>query len=599
MNLIGKIFNNRYWITEKIGTGGMAEVYKATDKVLSREVAVKVLHSHYAQDSNFIARFKREAKAAANLTHPNIVAVHDWGEEEGIYYIVMEYVKGKSLREILNEKGPLPVEWAIDIASQVLSALSFAHRKGVIHRDIKPHNILITDDGLVKVTDFGIAQVKLLGEKEEEVMGTAYYISPEQVQGLPATEASDIYSLGVVFYEMLTGEVPFKGSTPTAIASKHVKEDPIPPQEINPNVPPEVGIIALKAMAKNPLDRYQSADEMREALERVREGYFLRKVGEEEVEKTIVLPSTPQKQRHISWVAILLGIFLLMSLGALGGFFYWQRMLFLNRVEVPSLIGRDVDSAQKLLKKKGLKLKVEKEEYSKEVPPNHIISQDPEPGTKLKKGSEIRVVVSKGVEKVEVPEVVGLDEVEAGSILGGLGLKAVVEERVYSEEYEEGEVISQDPKPGSKLPKGSEVRLVISKGVELVVVPDVINLSISEAISTLKKAGLKYTKKEKSSETIPEGTVISQNPSPGIEVKKGTTVELVVSSGPPKITVPDVVGEDETTARTTLQDAGFLVETVTTTTTPENVGLVVSQSPEGGALAPKGSTVTIWIGVLP
>jgi serine/threonine-protein kinase len=599
MDLIGKIFNNRYWITEKIATGGMAEVYKATDKVLSREVALKILNPTYSENSDFIARFKREAKAAANLTHPNIVAVHDWGEEEGIYFIVMEYVKGKNLKEIINESGPLQVEWAIDITRQVLSALSFAHRKNVIHRDIKPHNILITDDGLVKVTDFGIAQVKLLGEREKEIIGTACYISPEQAQGLPATEASDIYSLGVVFYEMLTGKVPFTGSTPSQIASKHLKEEPIPPHEVNFKIPPEVGVIALKAMAKNPLDRFQSADEMREALEKISAG-FTRTMEEVESEKTMVLPQAiPQRKTRIFWVSLFLTIFLLLSIGAIGGFLLWQRSLFANKVEVPSVVGMDIDSARRVLQKKQLKLKIEKREFSKEVPPDHIISQDPPPGTKIKKESEVRVVVSKGVEKVEVPDVVGLDEVEAASLLGELGLKAVVDERVYSDEFEESEVTSQTPAAGAKVPKGSEVHLIVSKGIELVVVPDVINLSQNEAISALKKVGLKYTLKSKESETIPEGTVISQNPAPGIEVKKWTTVELTVSSGPPKVTVPDVVGMDEMTAQDTLDNLGFLVDTKTATSTPDNVGLVVNQSPEAGTEAPKGSTVTIWVGVLP
>jgi serine/threonine-protein kinase len=601
MDLIGKVFGNRYWITEKIATGGMAEVYKATDKVLSREVALKILNPTYSENSDFIARFKREAKAAANLTHPNIVAVHDWGEEDGTYFIVMEYVKGKNLKEIINESGPLQVEWAIDITRQVLSALSFAHRKNVIHRDIKPHNILITDDGLVKVTDFGIAQVKLLGEREKEIMGTAYYISPEQVQGLPATEASDIYSLGVVFYEMLTGKVPFTGSTPSQIASKHLKEEPIPPHEVNFNVPPEVGVIALKAMAKNPLDRFQNADEMKEALEKISAG-FTQTMEAVEAEKTMVLPQAmPQRQRRarIFWIALFLTLFLLLSVGAIGGFLLWQRSLFANKVEVPSVVGMEIDAAKRVLQKKELKLVVEKREFSREVPPNHIISQDPPPGTKIKKGSEVKVVVSRGVEKVEVPDVVGLDEVEAASLLGELGLKAVVKERIYSEEYEESEVTSQTPAPGVKIPKGSEVYLIVSKGIELVIVPDVINLSQSEAISALKKAGLKYTIKKKESETIPEGSVISQNPAPGIEVRKWTRVELTVSSGPPKVTVPDVVGMDELTAQNTLDNLGFLVESKTTTSTPDNAGLVVSQSPEAGTEAPKGSTVTIWVGVLP
>jgi serine/threonine-protein kinase len=596
VDLTGKLFGDRYWINKKIGSGGMAEVYEATDKVLSRKVALKILHPSFSQDENFITRFRREAKAAANLTHPNIVAVHDWGQENSTYYIVMEYVTGKSLQDLIKESAPLPPRTAIDILNQVLNALSFAHKKGVIHRDVKPHNILITEEGLIKVTDFGIAQAKMSSEEEEPtVMGTAYYVSPEQAQGLPASEASDIYSAGVVLFQMLTGDVPFKGKSAVDIAIKHVNDPPPDPRSLNPSVPPSLAEVIAKALAKDPLDRFQTADEMREALNRIERG--LPPTEDISMEKTAILrPREFKVPRRYPWAFIIVALFLVLLLGSLGGFYLWQRALFANRVAVPSLVGESFERARQILQERGLNLRVGGRKFSNTTPKNYILEQDPEPGTKLKKGETVTVILSKGVAMIKVPDVVGLDEADAGSVLGNKGLSVGKIEREYSKDYAEGVVISQDPEAGTKVPKGSSVDLVISRGVETVLVPNLISQSVDEATAALAQIGLKYKVKYEYDDIIPEGKVIRQNPLPGIEVEAGSLVEITVSKGSDKVIMPDVVGETEAAAKSELEGLGLSVEVTTTTAPPADIGKVVDQDPPSGTEITIGSTVKIWIG---
>jgi len=592
------IFGNRYQVVGRLGSGGMAEVYEAFDRVLGRTVAVKVLHPTYSRDPNFVARFRREAQAAANLTHPNIVAVYDWGQLRDTYYIVMEKVEGESLKDLINRQGALPLSLAIDIAKQVASALSFAHKRGVIHRDIKPHNILLTEDGTAKVADFGIAQADSTSLTQEGmVVGTAQYISPEQAEGLPATEASDVYSLGVVMFEMLTGTSPFQGETPVAVALKHLQE-PVPsPRALNPEVPEEVEAIIFRCLAKNPLDRYQSALELKADLERIEKGLPV-EISPLSDEKTMVLPTPRLEKRRLSlWAVVGITIFALLMLTA-GAFALWQQMLIASRVVVPNVEQETLSEARKILREKGLKLKVVEEKFSDLYPKDTVISQDPEPGRIVKKGTVVKVVVSLGIELVEVPDVVGMEAIEAASLLGEKGLVAESEEG-YSDKVAEGLVISQDPAAGEKVPRGSKITLLVSKGAETLIVPDVVGFLANEATRTLVKEGFKYSLKYQPSDVVAKGRVIKQSPPAGSEGKRGTVVTIYVSTGKAKVAVPNVIGLDESAATDALESAGFVVQAFDTPTTdPTKIGLVINQTPAGGTMANRGSVVKIYVGVI-
>lgn len=597
----GTTLKNRYKILKKIGSGGMADVYLAEDLVLGRKVAVKVMHENLASDESFVRRFKREAQAAANLNHPNIVSVYDWGSENGTYFIVMEYITGKTLKEMINQKGALPLSHGLNIARQIASALAFAHRHEVIHRDIKPHNIIITDEGLVKVTDFGIARAKSSSLTDTEpVMGSVHYLSPEQAQGLPATELSDIYSFGIVLYEMFTGNLPFEGESAVSIAMKHAQEEPIPPSRLNPKIPPELEAVILKAMAKDPFERYESAEDILNDLRRISEGKPV-EAKSKSFDKTIVLkkPLSSGKEKRRGFFSVLVVIFLLLLIMgfAAGSYLYFQNQAQ-KFAEVPKLVDLKITEANKLLEKNGLKLKVVSKEYSSIYEKDKIIRQDPPPGTRLEKGKSVKVVVSLGEKPVKVPNLIGKSELEAGQILGELGLRIGKVDYEYSENIPEDRIMRQTPEPGAEVPKGSEVDIVISKGIEMVIVPDVTNLSLDKARELITKAGLSFEITEEESETYEKGKVIRQSPSPGDSAKKGTKVLLVVSSGPAFVTVPNLIGVDSMTARNQLTSLGLSPEIVNVEVIDESqVGKVVQQSPDPNTKVRKGTKVTIWVGI--
>ncbi len=596
----GYTLKERYRVLERIGSGGMADVYLAYDTVLDRRVAVKVMHPNLASDENFVRRFKREAQAAANLNHPNIVSVYDWGYQDNTYFIVMEYITGRTLKDLIRERGALPVGEGIKIAKQIGSALTFAHKNEVIHRDIKPQNIIITTDGLVKVTDFGIARAKSSSITETgSVMGSVHYLSPEQAQGLPATELSDIYSFGVVLYEMFTGNLPFDGDTPVAIAMKHTTEKPAPPSQLNPSIPADLEAIILKAMAKDPFDRYQTVEELLDDLKKLEQG---RKVeaAVPSSEKTIIIkqPIADKKSRKRTVLPVIAALLIIIAaVGAFAGLWWYQTQQEAKFATVPKLIDMKVDQAKALLEERGLKLEVEKREYSDVYEKDKIMKQNPSPGTRLEKGKTVKVVVSLGERPIEVPDLTGKSELEAGQILGELGLKIGEVKNEFSDKVPEGVIMSQDPPAGTQVKRGSRVNIVISQGVEVVVVPDVTGLSVDRAKELLKKAGLNAEVTEEESETVEKGKVIRQSPSPGDSIAKGDKVLLVVSSGPAVVTVPNVVGKDSLSARNQLQGLGLevIIENVDVFDETQ-VGKVVQQSPDAGSRVLKGSRVTIWVG---
>ncbi|MGH9042257.1 MAG: Stk1 family PASTA domain-containing Ser/Thr kinase [Acidimicrobiia bacterium] len=618
-----RVYTDRYEIVRHIAQGGMAEVYLAHDQLLDRKVALKVLFPEYARDPAFVQRFRREAQAAANLNHPNIVAVFDWGEDNGTYFIVMEYVEGRSLRDAIHTEGPLYANLAADLTSDIAGALGFAHRNGVVHRDVKPGNILLTPQGQVKVTDFGIARAAGASEgltQTGSVMGTATYFSPEQAQGLPVDARSDVYSLGVVLYEMVCAVPPFSGDSPIAVAYKHVREEPPRPTVVNPDVPRELEEIILTALAKTPEERYPSADDLRADLARFRRGEQPNVVPSQVVAavpvsgtelttvgpaaavdrtrmETIVRPPPPKKRSAWPFVLALVAL-----LGVLAGLGY----LLADQLQgdggggditVQDYVGLTLSEANLLIERAGLEA-APTFEINDNVPENEVFKQEPPEGSTLEAGDEVKLTVSEGRGKFPVPDVAGKSVADAESVLQDAGFDVDVRQEV-SETVEKGKVIRTDPAANTQVERGSEVTVFESTGVELVAVPDVANQDAVSAANQLGSAGFKTERVTEPSDSVEAGTVIRTDPAAGTDAPKGSTVRLVVSSGAEEVRVPSVVGLTQAEATANLEDAGFVVAVQEVTTLdPTKAGRVISQSPQSGTRAARGSTVTITVGRL-
>jgi eukaryotic-like serine/threonine-protein kinase len=595
-------FGKRYRVTETIGSGGMADVYKAVDEVLGRTVAIKVLNRHYSADPEFVARFRQEAQAAANLSSPNIVNMYDWGKEgEDTYYIVMEYVAGTDLKELIRRNGPVDPYRAAEYCAQVAAALSVAHGYGIIHRDIKPQNIVLMADGTIKVMDFGIARaVNTLATQTGSVLGTAQYISPEQAQGRDLTPATDLYSLGIVAYELVTGRVPFEGDAPVAIALKQVNDQPVSPRQLNPDVPPAFEAVILKAMSKDPAQRYLSAEQMRADLLRVAEGRAPAAAVPAGVDDTSVMPAVaataarkPARRGVNPWVWVgVVALLVLAGVGLAAGL-----GLFESGIAVPDVRGMTLADAKAELDNVGLVAGSVDSTTSQTVAEGLVVASDPNAGTKLESGTPVNLVVSTGKPLVKVPDVVGLPKDEAITALTDLGFTIadpVVED---FNKMKAGLVFAQSPLGETDAPEGSAIQLKVSKGPEQTGVPYVVDLKQGDAIDKLQGAGFKVHSTTKSSEIVAKGYVISQDPLGGEQAPKGSTVTIVVSSGPPQVTVPSVVGLPQADAETMLHDAGFSVQVDPGDPAPDptKVGTVQSQNPAGNDKAPKGSEVVIKI----
>jgi eukaryotic-like serine/threonine-protein kinase len=544
------VLGGRYLLVEKIGEGGMATVFLGTDQVLGRTVAVKVLAPNYARDQNFVQRFRREAQAAARMNHPGVVSVYDTGSDDGTHYIVMEHVQGRTLAEILKSEGHLLPDRAAEIAEAVAAALSFAHAQGIVHRDIKPANIMITPQGEVKVMDFGIARATASGDtltQTATVLGTATYLSPEQAQGEPVDARSDIYSLGVVLYELLTGQPPFTGDSPVAVAYKHVREDPPSPSRLNQGVPQGLEAVTMKALAKNPSNRYQSADEMRADLDRVRRGQpplatpllvpDQTQVIGRQARPTTVLPSVPpgeegRGRRIAAWVV--LGLIVLGGLVALFLFLYKSIVGSQPQVAVPRVIGLSRQAAVSLIENRGLKVGDVTKAASARVAKGDVIAQDPKPHDQVDKGSSVSLVISSGPPQVGVPDVRGKSVSDATAILEQAGF--VVGNTVeQSSPKPQGTVIGQSPSPHSKADKGSAVDLVVSSGPQLVAVPDVVCQTLDEARAELNSKGLDMVEAGSDANlNCPDPTrVARQDPDAGSEVPRGSAVKVYSAEPPP------------------------------------------------------------------
>ncbi|HEY3375495.1 MAG TPA: Stk1 family PASTA domain-containing Ser/Thr kinase [Candidatus Aquicultor sp.] len=606
-------FNDRYKVIAKIGAGGMAEVYKAIDTVLDRPVAIKVLHRHFAEDEDFVSRFRREAQAAAGLNHPNIVSIYDWGSQNGTYFIVMELLEGESLKHYINSKGTLEPSEAMEIAKKVLSALNFAHKHDIIHRDIKPHNIILTSEGEVKVTDFGIARAGASTMTQTgTILGTAHYLSPEQARGQDVGITSDIYSAGVVLYEMVTGKVPFDGENPVAIALKHVHEMPVRPRELNPHLPESLQTIIAKAMAKNPDSRYQNAAEMRSDIMRLMEGMPIVALAPDEQETMIMAPPSktgrierpayrePVRRRRRGAAPLLVVLILLiMSAGAAGGWFALKSG-FLNMkpvIVMPELRNKTVDEAQRMLRERKLRPKVS-EAYSNTLGAGLVINQNPDVGEKVSEGDTVDLTVSKGQETKSVPDVSGDTSAAAATTLVKAGLDVGDSNYEYSDEVGEGTVIRTEPAAGDNVPVATKVNLIISKGQAAVQVPDVYGKPSADAETTLKEAGFQVTLSEEYSDDATKGMVTRTSPASGNEAKKGSNITVYVSKGPQMLTVPDVRGKYEDEAKNALQNAGFTVKVeVIENVSPDNDSKVISQEPSSGEqMKKRDAAVTVFVG---
>jgi beta-lactam-binding protein with PASTA domain len=635
--LINTLFDGRYRVLRRLGRGGMADVYLAEDEELGRRVAIKILNERHAADDQFVERFRREATNAAGLSHPNIVSIYDRGEAEGTYYIAMEYLEGSTLKEIVVERGPLPIDEAIGFARDVLEALRFAHRKGLVHRDIKPHNVMCDADRRVKVTDFGIARAGASQMTEAgSIIGTAQYLSPEQARGGVIDHRSDLYSVGVVLYELLTGTVPFTGDTPVEIAMKHLSTAPEPPSARRPEVPGALDQIVLRALAKDPDERYQTAEEMDAELARVSEGLpvsaetaeaatqVLAGAGTIDTAATAIskaptvvtpprAPAAPPPYRPPSrgyyyeeppprsrpfWPWL---VALLLVLGAAGAVWLaWgkiQDQLNQNKaIAVPDVRGRKEILAVRALRGAGFTVTTDsiKRVPDANTPEAVVISQDPQAGDKVPKGNLVSLRVSAGAPQASVPDVRDKSLTDAIQILADRGLKANAVEVPSSKP--EGTVVAQDPPPGKKVAARSTVRINISKGAPQVAVPSVVGQRYEDAATALQDAGFAVARSLVDSNEQ-QGVVIGQNPPANSVATKGAKVTLSVSKGPTAVEVPDVTGLDEATAQTQLEDKGFVVSVRDRATTDEaEEGNVVEQRPAALTKVKPGSTVTIFIG---
>jgi len=620
-----EVFDGRYLVVRKLGTGGMATVYLAEDQELGRRVAIKTLDDRHAQDEQFVERFRREAKNAAVLSHPNIVAVYDRGEYNGTYYIAMEYLEGQTLKELLVSRGPTPIRVAVDYARQILAALEFAHRNGIVHRDIKPHNVIIAPDGRLKVMDFGIARSGSSQVTEAgSIIGTAQYLSPEQARGAPAGPSADLYSTGIVLYEMLTGTVPFTGDTPLEVAMQHLSAVPEAPSAKRPEIPHELDAVVLRALAKDTDARYTSARDMDADLARFAAGLSVSPTTEEaatsvlagagvETAATNILPGSeapttygsgarryydyerPVRRRPVwPW---LLAALLVVAAGVASYYVYDRiadQLAGAKPVSVPFVEGKLQRLAVAEITQAGLTPQVRKRP-NENVEVGRVFDQDPAAGTRVDKESTVVIFVSSGKAKTTVPDVRGQTRDEAVAALTAAQLEVSVVE-VYSEQ-EPGIVTGQFPGPGTRLVIGETVRINVSRGVQQVSVPSVIGETLDAAVAAIEDAGFTAGSPVFENSDQPENTVLAQDPAGGSLQRPGTTIVLTVSKGPAQVPVPDVEGLDLQTARATLRGAGFKVVVVFADTDLfEEDGIVLAQSPLGGVDADPKSTVTLTVG---
>lgn len=623
---IGKKLSGRYLIIGNIGSGGMANVFLAQDLILDREVAIKILRFDFQNDQDAIRRFQREALASTELVHPNIVTVYDVGEEDGMQYLVMEYVKGMDLKQYIKKNYPIPYLTVVEIMQQILNAIALAHQHRIIHRDLKPQNILINEDGVVKIADFGIAiaLTETSITQTNTMLGSVHYLSPEQARGSMATNQSDIYAIGIILYEMLTGRVPFDGESAVTIALKHFQEEMPSIRTFDHNLPQSLENVVLHATAKNPADRYKTADEMREDLatvlnpERLNEPRWqphvmddatkaltpipeelITKVEEKEevapVEET--KPEKPKKKKR-KWWLLPIFLFLLLCGGLAYAFFSGGR----GEVTVPDVSEMTVAAAKEKLQQVGLKPgKVEKIP-SETVEADRVVKTDPAIGNVVKENSEITIYESIGKEKIEMKDVTDETYDDALRALKNLGFQEsnISRKEEYSDDVAEGKIISQDPAEGEKVsPESQKVVLTVSRGVEPVNMVNYSGYTYNEAVNDLMEKGIKESqikKEETYSDTTPENQIIAQTPKEGAEaIPDKTQITLTVSLGTDKITLPDLAGKSDIDAKNTLKDYGLEYEAAEEFSDSVAKDQVIRTDPGAGQTVKIGNTVKVII----
>jgi serine/threonine-protein kinase len=632
----GDIIDGRYRVLHRLGAGGMADVYLARDQQLDRDIALKLLHRRFAEDPGFVERFRREAQAAASLQHPNVVSVFDRGSFEGTYYIAMEYLPGRTLKRLIREEAPLEVDRAIDIAIQMLKAARFAHRRGVIHRDLKPHNVIIDDNDHVKVTDFGIARAGASDMTETgSIMGTAQYLSPEQAQGHSVSAPSDLYSIGIVLYEMLTGRVPFDGESPVSIALKHVSETPVPPSQINPEVPAALEQVVMWALNKDAGDRPTDADQFIMALEQVRDslatpaiertasmpavsalpvpagpvsgyphtsvipapasaGAYGAPVGGRDGERPDRYDQERRDERHRAprwpWLLALLVILLLAGGGAAA--YVLTRP---QKALIPNVVGLRQASAEATLGNAGFKWTVVGVTSNRSA--GEVISQSPHGSVRARAATTVILNVSSGPGQATVPDVATFSEQAAKQQLKQAGLKVSEVKPEVSPTVPQGEAVGTQPPSGASLTKGDSVVLYMSSGLAM---PNVVGDNLGEAQSALAQFSNKQSTVPQTTTTVAPGTVIAQSPTAGQPLTSSQTITLTVAKAPDTVRVPRVVGDTPSQALQTLNADNLNVKEVPKTTHNLNaIGLVIKQFPTSTSVVKKGAVVTVSIGQAP
>ena len=615
--LVDRLLDGRYAIESRLARGGMAGVYLATDIRLERKVAVKVMHSALAEDPDFVARFNREARAAARLSHPAVVAVYDQGTDDGHVFLVMEYVAGTTLREVLRERGRLTPGEAVAIMDHVLAALGAAHTAGLIHRDVKPENVLVTPDGRVKVADFGLARAvagATVTRDDSTLLGTAAYISPEQVRDGTADARSDVYAAGVMFFELLTGGPPFTGESPIAVAYSHLSDDVPAPSSRASGIPRELDDVVRRATSRDPQARFADGREMHAALVQARDRLGLHGVvPAPPADNTINLaraaaassvlpdrnrtaalpPAAPPRddkdQREPRrWPFVVIAIVVLSLIAGVGG--WW---LAVGRyTHAPNVLRLSYADAAAKLDKAGLHAHEGTPIYTDSVPRGQVAEQDPGPDARVHRGATVDLRVSAGPQHVDVPNITGKKLSVAIAALSKVNLGVGNKTQVYSTTIPAGHVIKTDPAVGTKVDAGSDVNLTISQGPQPVQMPDVTNKSYDDAASILTGVGLTPSRQDVYSDTVPAGKVVTTTPAPGATAHEGQTVVVKVSKGPPLVRVPDVTGDNDKDAKRILEAQGFRVDE---RRLPGGPKTVLHQTPSAGSMVPRGTTVVIYV----